>query len=323
MCEFNQTQVTHIKLLGFQGLYKYKILIFIGFLLPYLFILSGNILIIIIVETNDQLKIPMFFFLKHLAAYDVLMTTSVIPMALDIIIKEEGNVPLAGCFIQLYCLAVFGYLQSFLIAAMSSDRYLAICKPLRYSSLMNSHVCSRMIIGFWVLAITLLSSELIELFQLNYCGLNSIDHFFCDFGPLVGLSTSDTSVLILQDFINSTFTFVFPFVIIIITYICIVVTILKMFSISGQRKAFSTCSSHLSIVCAFYGTLIIVYVAPSDDSSTSMNKYRALAYTLVSPLMNPIIYSLRNHEIKRAMKKLLSNIVTVLPMLLDRNCGVA
>ncbi|XP_018426217.1 PREDICTED: olfactory receptor 469-like [Nanorana parkeri] len=306
MCEFNQTQVTHIKLLGFQGLHNYKLLIFIGFLLPYLFILSGNILIIILVETNDQLKIPMFFFLKHLAAYDVIMTTIVIPMALDIIMKEEGNVPLAGCFIQLYCLAVFGYLQSFLIAAMSSDRYLAICKPLRYSSLMNSHVCSRMIIGFLVLVITLLSSES-KLYQLNFCGLNSIDHFFCDFGPLVGLSTSDTSILILQDFIISFFTFVFPFVIIIITYIYIVVTILKMFSISGQRKAFSTCSSHLSIVCAFYGTLIVVYMAPSDENSTSMNKYRSLSYTLVSPLMNPIIYSLRNHEIKSALKKTLAD----------------
>ncbi|XP_073480312.1 olfactory receptor 5P81-like [Aquarana catesbeiana] len=304
MCAINQTQITYVKLLGFRGLYTFKIPFFILFLLTYMLIFTGNTLIIILVSTVDQLKIPMYLFLKHLATTDVLMTTSVVPMTLDIIVKDEGEISLVGCIIQLYCFAIFGCLQSFLIAVMSYDRYLAICNPLRYSSLMNSHVISPLIIGLWVLVIILLSSEVIELFQMNYCGLNSIDHFFCDFSPVVELATSDTSAFMLHDFIISLFTFVFPFAVIIITYICIVVTILRISSTFGRRKAFSTCGTHLSMVCAYYGTIIIVYVV--RDRSTSTNKYRSLLYTVVSPLMNPIIYSLRNHEIKSALQKVLA-----------------
>ncbi|XP_040198039.1 olfactory receptor 510-like [Rana temporaria] len=305
MCEINQTQITYVKLLGFRGLYTFKIQFFILFLLTYVLIFTGNTLIIILVTTVDQLKTPMYLFLKHLATTDVLMTTSVVPMTLDIIVKDEGEISLVGCIIQLYCFAIFGCLQSFLIAVMSYDRYLAICNPLRYSSLMNPNVISPLIVGLWVLVIVLLSSEVIGLFQMNYCGRNSIDHFFCDFSPVVELSTSDTSAFMLHDFIISLFTFVFPFAVIVITYICIIVTILRISSTFGRRKAFSTCGTHLSMVCAYYGTIIIVYVA--QDRSTGTNKYRSLLYTVVSPLMNPIIYSLRNHEIKSALQKVLAD----------------
>ncbi|KAM5171537.1 olfactory receptor 5P68-like [Mantella aurantiaca] len=307
MCEFNQTQVTQIKLLGFRGLYKFRILLFIVFLLTYIIILSGNVLIITLVAMVDQLKIPMFFLLKHLATSDVLMTTSVVPMTLEVIIKDEGRVSLVGCIIQLYFFGFCGYSQCLLIAVMSYDRYLAICNPLRYSSLMNSRVFSQLIIGLWLFVALLVSSEIAVIFQFNYCGLNFIDHFFCDFGPVVKLSTSDISALMLQDFVISIATIFLPFAYIIITYVCILVTILKISSTSGRRKAFSTCSSHLAMVCAYYGTLIIVYIVPSEESSTDTNKYRSLLYTVVSPLMNPIIYSLRNHEIRRALQKILAN----------------
>ncbi|KAM5171532.1 olfactory receptor 5P81-like [Mantella aurantiaca] len=307
MCEFNQTQVTQIKLLGFRGLYKFRILLFMVFLLTYVMILSGNVLIIMLVATVDQLKIPMFFLLKHLATSDVLLTTTVIPMTLEVIIKNEGRVSLVGCITQLYFFVCCGFSQCFLIAVMSYDRYLAICNPLRYSSLLNSRVFSQLIIGLWGFVAILASSEIVVIFQFNYCGLNSIDHFFCDFGPVVKLSTSDISALMLQDIVISIVTIFLPFAFIIITYICILVTILKISSTSGRRKAFSTCSSHLAMVCAYYGTLIIVYVAPSEESSTNTNTYKSLLYIVVSPLMNPIIYSLRNHEIKRALKKILVN----------------
>ncbi|CAI9613078.1 unnamed protein product [Staurois parvus] len=273
-------------------------------------ILSGNLLIITLVATVDQLKIPMFFLLKHLATSDVLLTTCVVPMTLEVIIKDEGRVSLAGCITQLYFIGTCSCSQSFIIAVMSYDRYLAICNPLRYSSLMNSHIFSQLIIGLWVLVIILMSSEMIVEFQFNYCDLNFIDHYFCDFGPLVKLSTSDISALMLQDFVISIVTIFVPFTFIIVTYVCILVTILKISSIYGQRKAFSTCSSHLAVVCAYYGTLITVYVVPTDESSTNMNKYRSLLYTVVSPLMNPIIYSLRNHEIKRALQKMMATFKT-------------
>ncbi|KAM9313332.1 olfactory receptor 5P68-like [Gastrophryne carolinensis] len=312
MCEFNQTQVTLIRLLGFQGLYKFRLLLFMVFLLTYLTILSGNLLIIILVATVQKLKNPMFFFLKHLATSDILMTTSVLPLALDVIIKDEGgkDISLAGCIMQLYCFGICSYLQCFLIAAMSYDRYLAICHPLQYPLLMNAQVCLQLIIGLWTLAVSLVSSEIILVCRFDFCGLNCIDHFFCDFGPLVELSTSDISALMLQDFIISIGTIFLPFVFIIVTYLYILVTILKISSACGQRKAFSTCSSHLTTVCSFYGSLIIVYMVPSDESSTSLNKYRSLLYIVVSPLMNPIIYSLRNHEIKKALQKMFSNVNT-------------
>ncbi|XP_075128724.1 olfactory receptor 5G9-like [Leptodactylus fuscus] len=300
MCEENQTQVTQIRLLGFRGLQKYKPLLFIVFLLTYIFILAGNLLIILLVTTIDHLKTPMFYFLKHLSIADFLITSSIVPVMLDMIFVGEGVLPLWGCIMKLYFFGIFGIVQCFLIAVMSYDRYLAICHPLRYSSLMAPDLCLRLVVGSWVLISVLISNEFIVLIQFDFCGLNYIDQFFCDFGPIVELATSDISNLVLIDFVFSSFGIFLPFVFIIVTYCCIFFTILKMSSALGKRKAFSTCSSHLTTVCIYYGTLIAVYMA------SNINKYISLLYTVVTPLMNPIIYSLRNKEIKRAMQKLIS-----------------
>ncbi|XP_040198040.1 olfactory receptor 10A7-like [Rana temporaria] len=301
MCEVNQTQVTQIRLLGFHGLAKYKSLLFIVFLVTYLIILGGNLLIIILVTTVDHLKLPMFFFLKHLATADVLLTTSVVPMMLDIIFIEEGRLSFVGCITQLYAFGIFGFVQCFLIAVMSYDRYLAVCKPLHYALLMNPCVCLQLVLGSWFLVTLVTSYEIMVLVRFNFCGINYIDNFFCDFGPVVELSTSDTSSLMLQDFILSVFVIFCPFSFILITYMYIFFIILKISSAYGRRKAFSTCSSHLATVCVYYGTLITEFMVPGDESTASMNKYRSLLYTVVTPLMNPIIYSLRNQEIKKAL----------------------
>ncbi|XP_075061781.1 olfactory receptor 11A1-like [Mixophyes fleayi] len=311
MCEDNQTQVTQIRMLGFQGLYKFKILLFIVFLVTYIMILTGNLLIIILVTTIDYLKVPMFFFLKHLAIADMLLTTSVVPMMLENILLEEGRLSFIGCLTQLYCFGIFGFVQCFLIAVMSYDRFLAICNPLRYTLMMGPNVCLQLVIGSWLLVIILITSGMVIVFQINFCGLSYIDHFFCDFGPTVNLATSDTSMLMLQDFVVSIFMIFFPFAFIIMTYICIFFTIVKMSSNHRRRKAFSTCSSHLTIVCTYYGTLITVYMTPSNESTSHINKYRSLLYIMATPLMNPIIYSLRNRKIKKALIKLLNNFWTV------------
>ncbi|KAG8573910.1 hypothetical protein GDO81_008933 [Engystomops pustulosus] len=305
-CEENQTQIAQIRLLGFRGLYKYKTLLFVVFLLTYTLILGGNLIIILLVSTMDHLKTPMFFFLRHLSTADVLLTTSVVPMMLDVILVDEGVLSFWGCIVQLHCFGIFGFVQCFIIAVMSYDRYLAICHPLRYSSLMGPNLCLQLVIGSWSLVIVLISSEVIVVIQFDFCGLNYIDHFFCDFGPIVELATSDISVLMLQDFVISIFMIFSPFAFIILTYFCIFFTIFKISSTFGKRKAFSTCSSHLTTVCVYYGTLITVYMAPTDESSSHINKYRSLLYIVVTPLMNPIIYSLRNSEIKRAMRKVMS-----------------
>ncbi|KAG8573908.1 hypothetical protein GDO81_008931 [Engystomops pustulosus] len=280
MCEENQTQVTEIHLLGFRGLYKYKILLFIVFLLTYTLIMGGNLVIILLVSTTDHLKTPMYFFLKHLSTADVLLTTSIVPVMLHIILFEGGTLPLWFCIMQLYCfIGIFGFVQCYIIAVMSFDRYLAICHPLRYSSLMGPDLCLQLVIGSWSSVTVITSSELFVAIQFNFCGLNYVDHFFCDFGPTMELATSDISSLLLQDFVNSILMMLFPFTLIIVTYFCIFFTILRMSSTN-------------------------IYMAPSDESSSEINKYQSLLYIVVTPLVNPIIYSLRNHEIKRALMKI-------------------
>ncbi|XP_040273059.1 olfactory receptor 10A7-like [Bufo bufo] len=308
MCEKNQTQVTQIRLLGFRGLHKYKTLLFIGLFLTYAFIIVGNLLIILLVTTFDHLKTPMFIFLKHLSIADVLVTTSIVPMMLGIIFDGERILPFWGCLMQLYSFGIFVFVQCFLIAVMSYDRYLAICHPLRYSSLMSPDLCLHLVIGSWFLDTLLTSSEFFLLIQFDFCGLNYIDHFFCDFGPIVELATSDTSNLMVQDFVICFLGIFFPFAFIIMTYLCIFFTIVNISSTHGRRKTFSTCSSHLTTVCAFYGTIITVYMAPSEGSTSNTNKYRSLLYIIVTPVMNPIIYSLRNNEIKRAIQKMMRSI---------------
>ncbi|XP_075061805.1 olfactory receptor 10A7-like [Mixophyes fleayi] len=307
MCEDNQTEVTVFVLLGFQGLYKYKLLLFIVFLLSYIVILNGNLVLIVLVSTSDHLKVPMYIFLKHLAVADVLITSTSIPMMLDIILKDKKEVSVTGCFIQLYMFILFGSLQCFLIVIMSYDRYLAICNPMHYNSIMVPHVCLKMIAGSWFL-VFISTSEIIMVCQLHFCGLNYIDHYFCDFGPIVELSSSDTSMLLLVDFFVSFLVVFIPFFLILITYIIIIFTILNISSNSGRQKAFSTCSSHLATVCAYYGTLITVYLIPSDESAFITKKFRSLLYIVVTPMMNPIIYSLRNHEIRRTLQKSIINI---------------
>ncbi|XP_069817596.1 olfactory receptor 5G9-like [Dendropsophus ebraccatus] len=309
MCEENQTQVTQIHIIGFQSLLKYRSLLFIVLLLTYLFILVGNLLIILLVTIIDHLKTPMYFFLKHLSIADVLLTTDIIPVMLDSVFFDEGILPFWGCVTQMHLYGIFAFFQCLLIAVMSYDRFLAICHPLRYSSLMSPELCLQLVIGSWLLASVNTSSEILILIQFTFCGLNSIDHFFCDLAPIVELATSDASILVMHDFISSISLIFFPFIFIIMTYFCIFCTILKISSNFGRRKAFSTCSSHLITVCAYYGTLITVYMAPSGENTSYINKYISLLYLVVTPSMNPIIYSLRNHEIKRAMRKMVNVII--------------
>ncbi|KAM4749295.1 olfactory receptor 6N1-like [Rhinophrynus dorsalis] len=303
MCEDNQTQVTEILLLGFQALNNIQTPLFMLFLLIYIVILSGNCLIIFLVTMSEHLKTPMYYFLKHLGFADVLVTTNIVPMMLDIILHENIKISLAGCISQLYIAGFSGLVQCFLLAVMSYDRYLAICNPLHYISIMEPSVCLQLVIGSWLLVFILISSEMIVVCQLHFCGLNYVDHFFCDFGPFVALSTSDTSVLMLQDLIISIPMVFVPFIFIILSYISIFITILRLPSNTGRKKSFSICSSHLTVVCIYYGSLLIVSLGSSIINSLNLNKFLALFYVVLTPIMNPIIYSLRNKEIKGALKK--------------------
>ncbi|XP_056425595.1 olfactory receptor 10A7-like [Hyla sarda] len=312
MCEENKTKVTEFHLLGFRNLYNFRTFFFIVLLAIYSVIVVGNLLIILLVSFIDHLQIPMFYFLKHLAVADLLLTTTVVPVMLDIILKEGAVISVIGCLIHLCVYGIFGSVQCFVLAVMSYDRYLAICNPLHYVFLMNPNKCLQLVFGSWSLVVTLTLSEIVSIGQFEFCGLNTIDHFVCDFRPVIELITSNSSIIIIGDFVISGFMSLFPFAFIIIAYIYIVITILKISSSTGRKKVFSTCSSHLITVCTFYGTLITIYLSPSDKSHGDVNMYLSLLYLVVTPFMNPIIYSLRNHQIKTSIKKVLIRTMMVL-----------
>ncbi|XP_073402854.1 olfactory receptor 2D2-like [Dendrobates tinctorius] len=302
MCDVNQTEVTEFLLLGFKGLYKYKFLLFSLFLFCYLMILAGNLLIIVLVSTNHNLNTPMFYFLKHLAVADIISTTTIVPMMLNIILYDMKEVPVRICIFHLHVVFMFGYSPIFLLTIMSYDRYLAICRPMRYNSIMQPHVCFKMVLGAWFFNF-FFTFDMIFVWELEFCGSNTIDHFYCEFGYLLELTTSDSHLLTLVDFVL-TIIAVIPLALILISYLSIFFIIMILSSTSGLSKAFSTCGSHLTTVCIYYGTILMIYMSPSNDRSSSTNKLLSLLYIVVSPMMNPIIYSLRNQEIRRTLQQM-------------------
>ncbi|XP_073402873.1 olfactory receptor 5G3-like [Dendrobates tinctorius] len=303
MCDVNQTEVTEFLILGFYGLYKYKSLLFILFLFCYLMILAGNLLIIVLVSTNHNLNTPMFYFLKHLAVADILSTMTIVPMMLNVILYDMKEVPVRICIFQLHIVFIFGFSPIILLTIMSYDRYLAICRPMHYNSIMQPHVCFKMVLGSWFLNF-IFSFEIIFVWRLEFCGSNTIDHFYCDFELLLELAASDTHLVTLVDFVLCIIGGVIPLVLILISYLSIFFVIMILSSTSGLSKAFSTCGSHLTTVCIYYGTLFMIYMSPSNDRSSSTNKFLSLLYIVVSPMMNPIIYSLRNQEIRRTLHQM-------------------
>ncbi|XP_018425502.1 PREDICTED: olfactory receptor 5V1-like [Nanorana parkeri] len=304
MCETNQTEVTEFFLLGFQSFYHLKVLIFILVLLVYIVILMGNLLVVILVSTNDQLQIPMFYFLKHLALVDLMFTTNIVPNMLYIILMEGGKITTTGCFIQYYIHCIAIYTQSVILSVMSFDRYMAVCHPLRYSSVLSPRLCLHLAFWSWAAGFFLIPCEFILIFQLQFCDSNVIDHFFCDFAPFLTLSSSDTNIVRWQDFMISVFLIFLPFLFVILSYICIFITILMISTAAGRRKAFSTCSSHLATVSTHYGALVTIYIFTARGDDLHENKWRSLLYTVITPFINPLLYSLRSHEFRKILKQL-------------------
>lgn len=302
----NGTHITEIILLGFENLQDFKYFVFFWFLVIYIVTITGNVLIILLVLTSYRLRSPMFFFLGHLSFSDILLTSNIVPNMLHVILSEGGIVLLGGCIAQFFLYGFSATTECLLLSAMSYDRYLAICKPLHYTAIMNLKLCFYLVIICWSLgfAITLIPVFLMQ--TLWFCGPNVIDHFFCDLGPLLELSCSDASIVKYEVFVFSSLLTVIPFVLITVTYVYIFLTILRITSSTGRQKTFSTCSSHLAVVCTYYGALFVMYVVPSRGNSLNINKVVSLMYTVVTPLFNPIIYSLRNQEIKSVMKNYIS-----------------
>ncbi|MEE6507810.1 hypothetical protein FKM82_030977, partial [Ascaphus truei] len=306
MLRENQTTVTEFLLLGFSDIHNFKILLFLVFLLLYICTLAGNVLIIVLVSTSHQLRMPMYFFLSHLSLSDILMTTDIVPNMLYVIMAEGGVISLAGCITQYFLFGASATTECFLLTGMSYDRYLAICNPLRYSSIMNFKLCCQIVFWSWFLGFMVSLNMVILVCSLQLCNPNVIDHFFCDINPLLEHSCSNRFI------VDTVLSFlgipcvILPFIFIIVTYICISITILRISSTTGRQKAFSTCSSHLAIVCTYYGTLFAKYVIPPKGQSVNVKKITSLLYTVATPLFNPIIYTLRNKEIQAALCKCIS-----------------
>ncbi|XP_072006413.1 olfactory receptor 6Q1-like [Engystomops pustulosus] len=265
--------------------------------------LSSNIFVVVLVGVTPSLHSPMYFFLSQLSLSEILFTSNIVPNMLWLILVGEGRLSVSRCLSQFYLLSVPSIAQCFLLAAMSFDRYVAICRPLHYATIMSITHQLQAVASCWMLGFTFPLPVYIFLSKLEFCYHNTINHFFCDIAPLLQLSCSSTSSVELVTAMVSFPVVLTPFMFIIVTYITIIWTIVKIHSNTARRKAFSTCSSHLIVVCMYYGTLSSIYIFPPRDNSIDLNKGLSVLYTLVTPMFNPLIYCLRNKDIRSAIKK--------------------
>ncbi|OCT90868.1 hypothetical protein XELAEV_18019485mg [Xenopus laevis] len=307
MDKVNQTSDISFLLLGFQNSQIINELLFVLFLWIYILTLFGNFLIITLVITVSALRSPMYVLLSQLSVSDILLSTSITPNTLRLLLNGGGTISVTGCITQFYSYCVSEMSEFYLLTVMAYDRYLAICYPLHYVSIMNFRLCLYINLWSWGVALILCLFGNLLTFHLQFCGPYVLDYYFCDFTPIIKLSCTDYKDVELTDIILAIPFMLFPFCFIIYTYISIGLAILRISSTEGRHKAFSTCSSHLIVVCMYYGTLIIVYMVPSKQHNFNIKKMLSLLYTIGTPCFNPIIYSLRNTEIKVALQKFMSN----------------
>ncbi|XP_068845237.1 putative olfactory receptor 5AK3 [Capricornis sumatraensis] len=302
MPEGNTTEVTEFFLLGLGAQYKFQYFLFTVFLVIYVTSMVGNIGMILLIKTDFRLKTPMYFFLQHLAFVDICYTSAITPKMLQNFIVGSKLISFKGCVMQLLIYATFATSDCYLLATMAVDRYVAICSPLHYPIVMSRRVCIPLVAGSYIMGFINASVHTGFTFSLVFCKGNTINHFFCDVPPILALSCSniDINTMLLAVFVG--FNLIFTELVIIFSYGNIITTILKMSSTTGRKKAFSTCASHLAAVTTFYGTLSYMYLQPHSNNSQENMKVASMFYGIVIPMLNPLIYSLRNKEVKEALK---------------------
>ncbi|XP_066485717.1 olfactory receptor 2AP1-like [Tiliqua scincoides] len=301
----NQTAPVTFILLDFNN-DELNISLFILFLPLYIVTMAGNILIFTLVILDQHLHTPMYFFLGNLSCLEICCSSTIMPRMLASFLSGDKTISMNGCFAQFYFLGCLAATECYFLAVMSYDRYLAICKLLHYTMFMNGRICVLLTACSWIIGSLPVSILISLVSQLTFCGSNKMNHFFCDFTPLIRLSCNDTRLIERTAFITSSIVTLVPLLITVTSYVCIIKSILRIPSTTGKQKAFSTCSSHLTVVGCFYGSLMIVYVLPDMSSLSNLKKMFSLFYTLLTPLVNPIVYSLRNKEVKEAIKKMLN-----------------
>ncbi|XP_069732798.1 olfactory receptor 5V1-like [Phaenicophaeus curvirostris] len=305
----NQTFLTEFILLGFGNIPNLRIFLFLFFALIYFVTITANILIILLVVIDQHLHTPMFYLLGNLSCLEICYTSNILPRMLVNFLTKENRISFNSCFLQFYFFASLACAECYLLSAMSYDRYIAICKPLHYTMLMSVRSCLLLAGGSWLCGFLASICTTLYASWLTFCGPNEIDHFFCDYTPLLVLSCSETRETESVMSILASACTMPPFILTLVSYICIITAILKIPSSIGRQKAFSTCSSHLIVVILFYGTLIVVYTLPKTKALRELNKILSVFYTILTPMLNPLIYSLRNEKFKEALRKAISKYI--------------
>ncbi|XP_005408042.1 PREDICTED: olfactory receptor 5AK2-like [Chinchilla lanigera] len=302
MTRRNATEVTEFYLLGFGVQYEIQCVLFIVFLVVYMTTMVGNTGMILLINTDSRLQTPMYFFLQHLAFVDICYTSAITPKMLQNFMVEDKSISYGGCILQLLVVATFATSDCYLLATMAVDRYVAICKPLRYPIIMSRTICIQLVAGSYLMGSINASVHTGFTISLSFCKSNIINDFFCDFPPILALSCSSIDINIMLIVVFVGFNLTLTVSVVIFSYIYILAAILKMSSAAGRKKTFSTCASHLTAVTIFYGTLCYMYLQPPSEHSQENMKVASVFYGIVIPMLNPLIYSLRNKEVKEAIK---------------------
>ncbi|XP_066487238.1 olfactory receptor 5AR1-like [Tiliqua scincoides] len=305
MVEGNSSTVNEFILLGISDDPQMQIVFFVVFLIIYLVNMVGNLGMIILISFDPQLHNPMYFFLWHLSFCDLCYSSAIAPRMLSDLVSDSRIISFSGCTAQFYFFAAFIDAECYILAAMAYDRYVAICNPLLYSSAMSKSLCTWLSLGSYIASTTNTIIHTTATFSLRFCSSNLINHFFCDVPPLLAISCSDTYINEILLFTFGAFVEVSSLSVILVSYAFILVAILRMPSASGKLKAFSTCGSHFTGVTIFYGTMLFMYLRPTSVYSLDQDKWASVFYTVVIPMLNPLIYSLRNKDVKEAFRKLI------------------
>ncbi|XP_074087899.1 olfactory receptor 10AG1-like [Macrotis lagotis] len=291
-------------LLGFSDLPNLQGFLFGVFLIIYMSILLGNGLIIIVTKVDTALQTTMYFFLGNFSFVEICYTSVTLPRMLMDLLTQNRHISMAACAVQLCFFLILVVTECLLLAVMAYDRYVAICKPLYYPVIMNQKLCVQLVFGSWITGIPVVIGQTYQIFSLPFCGSNKLNHVFCDMPPVVKLTCGNTFVNQFSVYADAVIFALIPFLLIVMSYVKIVMTILKLSSTSGKYKVFSTCSSHLIVVILFFGSGLIVYFRPKSSNSEGSDKVFSLFYTIVTPMFNPVIYTLRNKDVIGALRKI-------------------
>ena len=301
----NGSSFTGFILLGFSDRPQLELVLFVVLLIFYIFTLLGNTTIIALSYLDPHLHTPMYFFLSNLSFLDMCYTTSIVPQLLVNLSRADKSISFGGCVVQMYISLALGCTECILLGVMALDRYVAVCRPLHYTVIMHPRLCALMASASWVIGFAISLLQTVLTFLLPLCGRNKLDHFFCEIPPFLKLACVDTTMNVYMTFFGSVIILLTPVSLIMVSYGRIVRAVLRIKSTAGRRKAFGTCGSHLTVVSLFFGTAIYVYYQPSSSDSQDQEKFMSLFYTVIIPMTNPLIYTLRNRDVKGAMKKVL------------------